>query len=94
MHKTCSFPRLEQRISTGCTQLLRIQFTLDAADCSPDVGVDTRLFFDLFNGVDGGGVVLASKLFGNLWEAEMQLTSEHIHSHLAGDNNIFVALWP
>ena len=71
VHKLCSFPRPSTRISTGCTQLLRIQFPLDAADSGANVRIDPRFFFDFFNGVNSGGVVFAAEFFGDFREAEM-----------------------
>src|SRR4051812_47013995 len=90
----CSAPQLAHRISTGCAQVLRIQFTLDIADSGADVGIDLGLTLDFFYRMNGCGVVLTAQFAGNLWKAEVQFTTQHVHGYLAGDDNVFIALGP
>ncbi len=71
VHKMYSALCSSRAISTGFTQLLRIQFVLNTADCGADVGVQTNLFLDFFDRVDGSGVVFAAQLFGDFRKAEV-----------------------
>jgi hypothetical protein len=65
----CSASTTFPGASTGFAQVLRIQSVLDFGDCSADVGIEAGFLFDLLNRMDGGRVVFASKLAGNLREA-------------------------
>lgn len=60
VHKMCSFPPAHTHVSVGFTQLLRIQFPFNTGDCGTYIGVQVRLFFDLFDRMYGCCVVFAA----------------------------------
>lgn len=64
-----------EAIITGVAKMrgnkLRIQTVLYFVDGVANRGVDTGFAFNLFDGVDGGSVVFAAQLTGNLREAQM-----------------------
>ena len=71
VHKLYSAVGLVLAISTVYPQVLRIQFPFDAANGGAHISILDRLFFNLFNRVDGGGMVFAPKFTGNFRETEV-----------------------
>jgi hypothetical protein len=61
--------QLTMRLPTAFAQALSIKTLLDFCYGCPYVGIEVYLFFNFFNGMDGGSVVFASQLTGDLREA-------------------------
>ena len=57
------------KLPTANPQDLGIQALLDFCDRGTDVRIKTHLFLNLLNRMDGGGMIFAPKLTGNLREA-------------------------
>ena len=53
---------------TGCPHVLCIEFLPDFRYLFTNHEIKFDSFFNLFDGVDGGGVVFTAKLTGNLWK--------------------------
>ena len=49
-------------------------------------------FFDFFDRVDGGSVVFAAQLIGNLWEAHVEFAAQQVHSNLPRHNDMLSSL--
>lgn len=59
------------RFCTSCAQDSGIQALLDFGHGGADVGVEIDFFFDLFDGVDSGGVIFAAQFSGYFGEAQV-----------------------
>lgn len=73
--KPRTFTKLMNSFSIGCSQPLRIESLLDFTDILLNWTVVANFLFNLFNRVDGGGVVLAAQLVGDFRETQMQFAS-------------------
>lgn len=75
-------PSLPTNPAAICAQALRtlhttlgIQFFLNFNNVLTHMGVAINFFFNLFDRVDGGGVVFSTELVRNFWKTKMQLTT-------------------
>ncbi len=68
-YNLCSFPLLFNTVCTVFAQVLHMEAFLDLRYGFTEFGINPNLLFDLFDGVDGCGVVFAAKFTGDLGEA-------------------------
>ena len=91
--RTQSLPRLVHPVSTGCAQVLDIEFLPDFCDLLTDEEVELDRLFDLFDRVDCGSMILSAELCCDLWEAEVKFAPEQVHRDLARDDDMLIALF-
>ena len=86
-------PPVLRMVCTPFPQLLRIESLPYFCYLFADREVELDSFFDFFDRMYGSSMIFAAKLTCYLWEAEMKLTTEKIHSDLAWRDDVFVALF-